>query len=108
MSINTRMLPLNGGTQTGNIGSGSGNPIQRSYTATAGGFIDAVGDPSSGDAAMLGSQGFVLVGGSGTTAQRPNGAGFLKPGFLYCDTTILKVVVWDGGNWRDPITGSTA
>jgi hypothetical protein len=107
MSITTRMLPLNGTQQTGNIGAGTGNPILRSYGAAAGGFIDAIGDPS-GDAATLVSQGFLLIGGSGTTAQRPNGAGFLKPGFLYCDTTASLVVVWDGVSWRNPITGATA
>lgn len=107
MSIATRMLPLNGTTQTGNIGAGAGNPVLRSYSATGGGFIDAIGDPS-GDASSLVSQGFIPVGGSGTTAQRPLAAGFLKPGFVYVDTTISKVVIWDGSNFRDPVTGSTA
>ena len=108
MTITTRMLPLAGASVTGNIGAGAGNPIVRSYSATAGGFIDAVGDPSSGDASTLNSQGFVTVGGSGTTAQRPTTAGFLKAGFIYVDTTILKVVIFDGANFRDPVTGATA
>jgi hypothetical protein len=107
MSITTRMLPLNGAQQNGNIGAGAGNPIQRSYSATAGGFIDAVGDPSV-DASTLVSQGFILIGGSGTTAQRPNGAGFLKPGFVYVDTTLSLVVIWDGAGWRNPVSGATA
>jgi hypothetical protein len=107
MSIATRMLPLSGATQIGNVGAGAGSPIQRNYTATGGGYIDALGD-ASGDASSLTSQGFIAVGGSGTTAQRPNGAGFLKPGFLFVDTTIPKVVIWDGANWRDPTSGSIA
>ena len=108
MSITTRMLPLAGASVSGNIGAGAGNPTLRSYAATAGGYIDAQGDPTSGDATSLVSQGFIPIGGSGTTAQRPNGAGFVKPGFIYVDTTIPKVVVWDGVNWRDPVTGATA
>jgi hypothetical protein len=101
------MLPLNGNSQTGNIGAGAGNPVLRSYSASSGGFIDAIGDPS-GDAASLTSQGFILIGGSGTTAQRPTGAGFLKPGFIYVDMTAALVVAWDGSNWRNPVTGATA
>jgi hypothetical protein len=107
MSITTRMLPLNGSQQSGCIGAGAGTPIQRSYSASGGGFIDAVGDPGV-DASTLVSQGFIAIGGSGTTAQRPNGAGFLKPGFVYVDTTLSLVVVWDGANWRNPVTGATA
>jgi hypothetical protein len=107
MSITTRMLPLGGATVVGNIGAGAGNPILRSYSATAGGFIDALGDPSC-DASVLVSQGFILVGGSGTTAARPNGTGFQKAGFVYVDTTLGLVVVWDGANWRNPVTGATA
>ena len=103
----TRMLPLNGAGVTGYIGAGAGSPPQRAYSATGGGYIDALGDPSA-DAATLVSQGFLLVGGSGTTAQRPNGTGFQKPGFIYVDSTISKVVMWDGANWRDPVTGATA
>lgn len=107
MSITTRMLPLNGTLQTGNIGAGAGSPVVRSYSATGGSFIDAVGDPGA-DASMLGSQGFIAIGGSGTTAQRPNGTGLLKPGFVYVDTALSLVVVWDGANWRNPVTGATA
>jgi hypothetical protein len=107
MGITSRLLPLNGTPQTANIGAGAGTPILRSYSATGGGFIDALGDPSC-DASVLVSQGFILVGGSGTTAQRPNGAGFQKPGFLYVDVTLGLAVVWDGMNWRNPVTGATA
>ena|ERR1700733_6011867 len=104
MPINTRMLPINGTPQTGTIGSGQ-NTL-RAYTATGGGFIDALGDPSC-DASTLTSQGFFIVGGSGTTAQRPNGTGFQKAGFLYVDTTLELVVVWDGSSWRNPVSGAS-
>jgi hypothetical protein len=107
MSITSRMLPLNGSNQTGSIGAGAGSPVLRAYSATAGGFVDALGDPS-GDAASLTSQGFVLVGASGTTTQRPTGAGFLRPGFLYVDTTASLVVIWDGASWRNPVSGAVA
>jgi hypothetical protein len=105
MGITTRMLPRDGTPQTGTIGSGQ-NTL-RAYTATGGGFIDALGDPSC-DASTLVSQGFFLVGGSGTTAQRPNGTGFLKAGFVYVDTTLGLVVVFDGMNYRNPVTGAIA
>ena len=112
MSITTRMIPLAGQSVTGNIGAGAGNPVLRSYSATAGGFIDAVGDPGSGDATVLASQGFLPICMSGPTTSRPNFAtttvGVLQRNVLYLDTTISKVIVWDGANWRDPVTGSTA
>ena len=111
MSITTRMLPLAGANVTGNIGAGAGNPILRSYSATAGGYIDALGDPG-GDASALGSQGFIPICASGPTSSRPSfstttvGVGMRD--VLYLDTTISKIVVWDGANWRDPVTGSSA
>ena len=111
MTITTRMLPLlslSVSSATGAIGAGAGCPVQRSYSASAGGYIDAIGDPSSGDASALSSQGFIPIGGSGATTQRPNGAGFLKPGFIFVDTTLGLVVVWDGLGWRNPVTGATA
>lgn len=112
MTISTRMLPLAGASVTGNIGAGAGNPVLRSYSASAGGFIDAVGDPTSGDASTLSSQGFILICQSGPTASRPNFAtttvGVGMRDVLFLDTTISKIVVWDGAAWRDPVTGATA
>jgi hypothetical protein len=50
--------------------------------------------------------GFVSLGQVGTTANRPTNA---KSGDSYIDTTITKVVMYDGnGNWRDPTSGATA
>lgn len=112
MSINTRMLPLAGTTVTGNIGAGSGNPVLRSYTAGAGQYIDALGDPASGDAATLGSQGFIAICASGPTSSRPNFAtssvGIGVRDVLFLDTTLGKIVVFDGASWRDPVTGAIA
>jgi hypothetical protein len=112
MSITTRMLPLAGQSVQGFIGAGAGNPNLRSYAATAGGYIDAVGDPASGDASALSSQGFIPICASGPTASRPvfstTSVGVGIRDVLYLDTTISKIVVWDGSAWRDPVTGSTA
>jgi len=106
MTITSRMLPLNGATQNGWAGPNDNVASRRYYTATAGGFIDATGDPSV-DASTLTSQGFVLVGASGPTSSRPTLAGYLKPGFVYVDTTLSLVIVWDGAAWRNPVTGAS-
>jgi hypothetical protein len=103
----TRMLPLAGVSQVGNIGCGSGEPIQRSYSATGGGFIDAVGDPSSGDAAALTSQGFIKVAQSGPTSARPVFSVGQNPGFQFLDTTLGFIVIWDGSAFRNPVNGNS-
>ena len=45
----------------------------------------------------------------GTTAQRPKVGDVdvlnLQTPTWYIDTTLNKVVVWTGANWRDPLTG---
>jgi hypothetical protein len=64
MSVTTRMLPLNctGGQITGFAGSPNpADPARRYYTAGPGQTIDAQGPPD-GDAAVLVSQSFALVG----------------------------------------------
>ncbi|MGA9893700.1 MAG: hypothetical protein WBQ55_15400 [Xanthobacteraceae bacterium] len=99
----TRMLPVNGTAQTGWSGSPDNRSARRTYNATGGGFIDA----TDGDAATLVSQGFAQIGdASGTTALRPNNA-YLRPGFLYLDTTLALIVAWDGSAWRNPVTAAT-
>jgi hypothetical protein len=108
--MNTRMLPLAGTSVSGNIGGGAGCPILRSYAASAGGFIDAVGDPSSGDASSLVSQGFIAICASGTTSQRPifasTSVGVGLRDVLFLDTSLGKIIVFDGVSWRDPVTGN--
>jgi hypothetical protein len=105
------MLPTSAGVAAGTAWAGApGNVAARRYYAASPG---SVVDVTLGDETTLDEQGFFQVGNaSGTTAQRPNFAANQTPlsnvGFMYVDTTIPKVVVWDGANWRDPITGSTA
>jgi hypothetical protein len=54
---------------------------------------------------MLASQGFVVIGPSGTTALRPTNSA--KLGALYVDLTLNAVIWFDGsGNWRSCITGA--
>lgn len=97
-----RMLPVNGNA-TGWAGSPSNVAARRSYTATPGQTIDATDEE---DASTLTSQGFIVIGGSGTTAARPTTTGLIKPGYFYVDTTLNLVIVWDGANWRNPVTGA--
>jgi hypothetical protein len=75
------------------------------FNVPANGVLDAqVGDIA---ASSLVSQGLIQVGNSsGTTAQRPTGSGALFAGWQHVDTTLSKIVVWDGANWRDPISGA--
>lgn len=102
---NYRMLPpavVAGGpitSQTNMVVNG------RSYSGTPG----SVADIPDQDAQILGANGWVNVGPSGATAQRPTSTSApLKaaPGLHYWDTTLSKMVVFDGVTWRDPATGS--
>jgi hypothetical protein len=109
MAVTTRMIPLNctGGQITGVAGSPNpADPSRRIYTAGPGQTIDAAGPPD-GDAAVLGSQGFGLVGPSGTTALRNSLApGYFKAGTLFVDTTLGRVIMFDGNAWRDVVNGN--
>jgi hypothetical protein len=62
--------------------------------------------------------GWVRVGRlSGPTSARPAGSAQgnpaalnepafrAGPGFLYFDSTLGKIIIWDGATWRDPNTG---
>jgi hypothetical protein len=103
MTITTRMFPISGATVSVGVPPNPA-PVQKVYAATAGGFIDAAGDPQSGDAAALGSQGFVAVGTSGITANRPPNP---TRGSWHVDTTLGYAVTFDGTYWRNPITGAS-
>jgi hypothetical protein len=109
MALTTRMLPANavGGAVVGFAGAGSQDPSRRSYSASAGQFIDASGPPDA-DASVLASQGFIPICASGTTVQRNqlSPGGYFRPGTLYLDTVLAKIVCWDGLNWRDPVTAA--
>jgi hypothetical protein len=108
-SLTTRMLPANasGGSVTGVCGSPNPNdPSRRYYSASAGQTIDAQGLPDA-DAALLVSQGFLLVAPSGTTALRNTlPPGYFKAGQLYADLSLGKLILFDGANWRDPISAA--
>jgi hypothetical protein len=61
------------------------------------------------DAAILAANGWTKVCMSGPTSSRPNATmnSFL-PNRIdhYLDTTLSKVVAFDGQTWRDPVTGN--
>jgi hypothetical protein len=79
----------------------------RLYSAAPGVAVDV---PDM-DAPVLAANGWVMCAPSGTTAQRPttnpntNPPYVAAPNFEYFDTTISKLIFWDGATWRDP-TGS--
>jgi hypothetical protein len=109
MAVTTRMIPGNitGGTITGYAGGPNpADPSRRYYTAGPGSFIDAQGMPDC-DAAMLVSQGFLLVCASGSTAQRNQLTGtFFKAGQMWLDTTLGLIIMFDGVAWRNPVSGA--
>lgn len=75
----------------------------RTYTCAAGASI-LVPDF---DGLALQASGWILVadGGAGTTAQRPTAGLFI--GLRYHDTTLGKIIVYDGLNaWRDTNSGA--
>ena len=79
----------------------------RVYQQVPGTVLDVL----PGDAAALAANGWLRVALSGTTAQRPSqsvvlaGIDGLHPGKLYFDSSLAKIVVFDGIVWRDPATG---
>jgi hypothetical protein len=108
--VNTRVVPALGPGGSVTAWAGGGDPVaggRRYYSCNAGSFVDVPGDPS-GDAAVLTSQGFVLVGMAGATNQRPTSTGYLKPGQIYVDTTLNAVLVWTGVGWVSALTGAAA
>jgi hypothetical protein len=82
-----------------------GSPAGRTYYQASAGTVIDVPDVSVSD---LRSQGLIAVGdGSGPTSGRPTSQ-YLRPGYVYVDTTIGLIVAWDGANWRNPLSGATA
>lgn len=89
------------------VGAGN-NPIivnGRTYNAT-GAFMDM----PDADAFVASANGWTVQGMVGTTAQRPSPSDTDAPtvGLRYIDTSLGKIVAWDGKAWRDPVTGLTA
>ncbi|MFZ3353130.1 MAG: hypothetical protein WA268_19945 [Xanthobacteraceae bacterium] len=78
------------------------------YNATAGGYVDVF------DVAVhnIASQGFIAFGNSSgatrptTSPGSPNSG--LPLGWIHVDTTNDVIVVWDGANWRNPLSGAKA
>ena len=72
----------------------------RVYSCAAGGTIMV---PPM-DAYVVAANGWAMVAGSGSTAQRP-----LNPflGQLYHDNTLGYVIVWEGSAWRQPSSGTS-
>ena len=91
----TRVLPPN----TSGIDTITVNG--RTYSASAGGFLDV----PDFDAAVMLANGWVrgALGGSGATSARP-----IKPPFntVFMDTSLSLLIVWDGKVWRNKITGA--
>jgi len=108
--------PSNGGSVIGGVGENPagvslGGAQPRIYP-TQGTTIapGATLDVPIGDAAGLGSLGWIPVGQVGPTsgrpALRPPGSG-TDVGTFYCDTTLTLVIIWDGETWRNPLTGAS-
>lgn len=102
MPLNIRMLPpVAVGQQTQTVNG-------RRYSSAPGVVLDV---PDM-DATVLAANGWIMCAPSGTTAQRPttnpnlNPPYVAAPNFEYFDTTLLKLIFWDGTTWRDPVTGS--
>lgn len=87
---------------------GSHNPITvggRVYSCAVGSTISV---PST-DGYTMSANGWIpaSVGGSGPTSSRPDASAVSK-GAEFHDTTLGKVIVFDGKGWRDPHTGASA
>lgn len=101
MSLTFRMLPPpQVAQQTVTING-------RTYTGAPGVAVDVV----DFDAIRLSAAGWVKVALSGPTSSRPTAATTSAPyiagvGFHYYDTTISKLIVFDGQTWRSPVDGS--
>lgn len=83
------------------------------YSCTAGSTIDVREDGGNVEggyyphAQTLISNGWIpcSTSGVGPTSQRPPSQ---SAGSTYIDTTLSKVIIFDGKTWRDPVTGATA
>lgn len=79
----------------------------RTYTASG-----ATLDMPDMDGYQASGNGWQIMGYVGTTAQRPtpqdpDAGSVLSLGLKYVDTTLGKVILWNGrGGWNDPVTGA--
>ena len=104
MQLNFRMLPPPAVAQQTVIVNG------RRYSGTPGTAVDI---PDM-DARLIGSNGWIICAPSGPTASRPTtnpntSAPYtlgVVGGFEFFDTTLNKLIFWDGATWRDPVNGN--
>lgn len=75
----------------------------RIYDSSAAPYLDV----PDHDAQVLSANGWLrgVRGNVGTTAQRPTNP---PPETAYLDTTVAAVVMWDGVNWLNVVTGAVA
>ncbi len=97
----TRLLPPNKVSQQTLTVNG------RRYSAAPGTAID-VPNP---DAAVLAANGWIRIGQSGVTANRPSGTGVqgghnvVDVGTQFFDSSLGYLITFDGAVWRSPMTG---
>ena len=89
------------GPATGRVISTKSDGKQGSNTA-AGAFL--VLPDNANDNVIVQANGYTKLAYVGTTANRPTTP---VQNMLYIDTTLSKVIVFDGAVWRDPVTGSS-
>ncbi|MGO9006611.1 MAG: hypothetical protein ACLQIQ_07500 [Beijerinckiaceae bacterium] len=98
--MNVRMLPPVAVNQQARTVNG------RTYSGTPG----TVQDIPDFDANALAANGWINVAFSGPTSARPTAT--VAPyaataGLPFYDTTLGKVIVYDGATWRDPTNGNS-
>jgi hypothetical protein len=96
--MNIRLLPVSVPAQTRVVNG-------RTYSSTPGNVVDVY----DADAQVLEANGWIVVAPSGPTSARPSGTLGLysaAAGQSYFDTTIGKLIISDGANWRDPSNGN--
>lgn len=101
MPLNFRMLPPSAVINQTVVVNG------RTFTGAPGSVFDIL----DCDAAVLAANGWIKIALSGPTSARPSTNPNLSPPYLaapglqFYDTSLAKIVVFDGAIWRD-LTGS--
>lgn len=72
-------------------------PDGRTWSCAIGSSINV---PAHDAERMVGNGWTQFAESMGTTAQRPSGVNVTR-GYLYLDTTVGHVIVYDGATWRD-------
>lgn len=84
-------------------GSGNANNLRGTRPPGKGVYYDEFSDHA--ETSNMASNGWLALCAVGPTAARPDNA---HAPMFYIDTTIGKVIVFDGFVWRDPMNGSVA